>query len=147
MSSIPATDTETQVEQLAAGLEKTPAELRAKLWETIAEADVPISIDVEEFYEDLVDQIYSEAVEDINSSSDETSDDEDLEAAASAESDDFDLRAALNQWADHDAPLEAYGTGISGDRSREEYLEREKQIDILTEALERADVDRSDDQE
>lgn len=141
MSSIPATDTETQVEQLAAGLEKSSAEPRAKLWETIADIGVPASIEVEEFYETIVDQIYSEAVEDTNSSSDA---DEDLETAASAESGDFDLRAALNPWADHDAPLETYGTGISGDRSREEYLKREEQVDMLAEALERAGVDRSD---
>lgn len=63
------------------------------------------------------------------------------------DSDGFDVRATWNPWADPDEDLEAYGTRTSGDQIREEYLEREKQINILTEALERADADRSDDQE
>lgn len=140
-----ADDTKTQVEQLAAGLEESPAEIRASIWQQIADADLPVSIDVGEFYESLVDEIYTNAVGGDSSANGEAT------ASASASPADEtstlgDVPDRLNPWAD-DESLEEYDAGIQGDRTRDEYLEREEQVGLLADALERANIDVDGDDE
>ena len=94
-----------------------------------------MTTDADTFYEQVVESAYTDAVVHARNA--------DLEADASPANETptlGDVPDRLNPWADDDADLEEYGSGVQGDRSRDEYLKREEQVDILAEALERGNV-------
>lgn len=127
----------------------SPAELRATLWEQIATHPDAKTIDGEAMYETVVNSVYDDILEAAREQLGIDGPEDGSEATASASATDADrledVPDRLNPWAGNGESLEEYGSGVDGDTTREDHLKREEQIDLLSKALERADVHKDAD--